>query len=1503
MKKPIYLYLSLFLLLLGLGRELQAQPDPTTIFRFETISVVPANPTPTEQIAITLAGFKLDSCVYLESSSYTVGVNTVDFFFGFQNDPPPENVTCGPALVPFDTTIIVGPLPPAVYTINTEGPLTSSAVPPQQRFFVVSPTDCFDANGDIWVTTDQDDGAGSLREAIDCANSTAGPNRIRFHIPNLTARKIRVGFSTDLPLPPLTDPGTIIDGTTQPGFGDNGDRSPKIILDGAFENWDFPISALRIEGDNCQVLALEIINFPNDGIDVLNADNVAIGLPNAGNYIHSNGSETDFFPNAPVGSGPWEGSGIVVRGNSIGCQILGNVIGTNGSNDPGLGNEWSGISVRDNANSCNIGGPDPGQANVIAGNPIGVQVDGVNNCLIQHNAFFCNDIKGIELLDGANNGIERPTILTANPTEISGTAFGISTSVEIYINDLTPCFGTPCQGRTYLGTATIVNDNWTLTPPFANGIALQGGERLTALAEDGVETSEFSECQVSLGVSACTQADGSIVVTNILDEGPGSLRAAIECANSTAGGNLIRFSIPGPGPHTIFVGQTSNEALPDLTDPGTIIDGTTQSGLGGNGPRIILDGQIPVWQVPINALFIRADFCEVYGLQIINFPDDAIDLLSASYCRIGAPGRGNVIYNNGLEQDFFPGAPNSGPWNGCGIVVRSDALRNEIKGNAIGTDFSGSIIAGNEYCGILIRTASNNNVVGGSGAGEGNLIAGNEQGIRVQGTSRANSFVQNELFCNSVAGIQLEGSGANDGLAAPTITTSVVDTIRGTATIQEGTVEVFVSDTTGCATAPCQGKTYLGTATIDAGEWELTVPYAGGVLLNGLEDLTALTTDTDGNSSPFADCAQVDFPCSLEATIVDQLDATCGLANGFTTVSATGGIDPFQYDIGTGPNTSPTLNNLVAGDYFITVTDGLGCTVVVETTIGDSPVPTINVVNLTDATCLEANGSLSVLADNGTGSFDYDIGNGPQGDTLFENLAAGSYTVTAMDALGCTASIAATIDNQGQAPLASFTYQTNDATVSFNNTSIEGATFFWDFGDGNSATTENPTHVYALDGDNTVCMTTSNSCGMDQFCTLVSVVLPLADFSISGLVAMEDGTPVVDVELSCTGASPQTTPAGGNYTFGPLPAGGDYTLTASKNTLARNGISILDLVLIQRHLLFLDSLDSPYQIIAADVTNNQQLSPSDLVIIQRIILLDIDAFPNSESWRFVPAAHVFPNPLNPFTDPYPEAIQIDGLSMDMTDQDFVAIKVGDVSGNANPLLFGAGEPLELWTTEQSLQTGSVLEVHLTSADFAGLAAWQSEFYFDPVRLALSDWEASPALDLQLGTRHLDAGRLPLLWWDQAARADGVDVAPEEVLLTLRFEVLRGGVPLSEAFGLAAPAARNEVLTSEDRARPIALRFDRSTALLPASVATFELGQNRPNPFGEYSWIPFVLPRSGSAELRIYDLTGRLVYQTRDQFGAGAQQWRIRRDVLAADGLYFYELRYEDQTRIRRMIVD
>lgn len=85
-------------------------------------------------------------------------------------------------------------------------------------------------------------------------------------------------------------------------------------------------------------------------------------------------------------------------------------------------------------------------------------------------------------------------------------------------------------------------------------------------------------------------------------------------------------------------------------------------------------------------------------------------------------------------------------------------------------------------------------------------------------------------------------------------------------------------------------------------------------------------------------------------------------------------------------------------------------------------------------------------------------------------------------------------------PVTSFTETNNNGEVSFTNTSTSAsnAAYSWDFGDGQTSTDMNPTHTYTTSGVYSVCLTVTDSCGVDVECTTVTICLePVTSFTES----------------------------------------------------------------------------------------------------------------------------------------------------------------------------------------------------------------------------------------------------------------------------------------------------------------------------------------------------------------------------------------------------------------------
>ena len=126
---------------------------------------------------------------------------------------------------------------------------------------------------------------------------------------------------------------------------------------------------------------------------------------------------------------------------------------------------------------------------------------------------------------------------------------------------------------------------------------------------------------------------------------------------------------------------------------------------------------------------------------------------------------------------------------------------------------------------------------------------------------------------------------------------------------------------------------------------------------------------------------------------------------------------------------------------------------------------------------------------------------------------------------------------------------------------------------------------------------------------------------------------------------------------------GDYSVDLNSSLNPLNGITTFDLVLVHRHILGIDLLDSPLKIIAADVNNSNSISTFDMVLIRRLILNIDTEWPNGLSYIIIPANYSFPDPTNPWADPIGLPLN-DTFTLPTNENiliDAVRIKKGDVN--------------------------------------------------------------------------------------------------------------------------------------------------------------------------------------------------------------------------------------------------
>ena len=265
-----------------------------------------------------------------------------------------------------------------------------------------------------------------------------------------------------------------------------------------------------------------------------------LGGTNASATIEGNFIGTDVTGTLPLGNTygiSLPDQNCTVRGNVIADSInqaiisesghntviVGNFIGTDVTGTLNLGNHKGGIVV--GGNNWQIGGPNPGDENVIAHN--GPQYGGIVNggaqmARIRRNRIFNNTPLGIDLYanftagvtpndagdgDAGPNGLQNYPILTeAGPAFADGTGTQIigvlnsaaSTTFDVDFFSNPPCASRPqefLQGQDYLGSTQVTtNGSGNATINVILPVTVEPGSRFTATATDpNGNTSEFSQ--------------------------------------------------------------------------------------------------------------------------------------------------------------------------------------------------------------------------------------------------------------------------------------------------------------------------------------------------------------------------------------------------------------------------------------------------------------------------------------------------------------------------------------------------------------------------------------------------------------------------------------------------------------------------------------------------------------------------------------------------------------------------------------------------------------------------------------------------------------------------------------------------------------------------------------------------------------------------------------------------------------------------------------------------
>jgi hypothetical protein len=483
-------------------------------------------------------------------------------------------------------------------------------------------------------------------------------------------------------------------GGTAPGAGNviSGNHGYGIDINGS------PATGNVVQGNyvGVDVTGTRALGNTSIGVGVALGSGNTVGgtAPGAGNVISGNG-----------------GAGIVVSANS--AVIQGNYIGTDASGSSAIGNA-AGVQI--NGTNNTIGGTAAGAGNVISGNR-GDGIDVATSGTVIQGNDIGTDATGTVALPNAN-GV---SITAANVT-VGGPGAGNLISGNHGAGVLVQATGAVIQGN-------LIGTDVSGTHPLNNntGVDVEGAAATNALIGG-------------------TTADSR----NLISGGNGSGVLFLNGGNGVIEGNYIGTDISG----AVALGNGAGVLIQNTSG---VTVGETATGAGnlisGNGNGILLAGNATGNLIQGNLIGTDANGTHALG-----------NLLGVVF---SGGGSNTIGGTSAAARNVISGNQNSG-------IDLAGSNGNLIQGNYIGTDVTGTVALGNQ-AGVTV--AGNNNTIGGSDPGAGNLISGNRvDGIDVAGTG---NVIQGNLIGTDVTGTQAVANGTT-GVSLNGASNTLVGGLSGT---------------------------------------------------------------------------------------------------------------------------------------------------------------------------------------------------------------------------------------------------------------------------------------------------------------------------------------------------------------------------------------------------------------------------------------------------------------------------------------------------------------------------------------------------------------------------------------------------------------------------------------------------------------------------------------------------------------------------------------------------
>ena len=280
-------------------------------------------------------------------------------------------------------------------------------------------------------------------------------------------------------------------------------------------------------------------------------------------------------------------------------------------------------------------------------------------------------------------------------------------------------------------------------------------------------------------------------------------------------------------------------------------------------------------------------------------------------------------------------------------------------------------------------------------------------------------------------------------------------------------------------------------------------------------------------------------------------------------------------------------------------------------------------------------------------------------------------------------------------------------------------------------------------------------------------------FTAKGFVKTRGGEPLAGVEIISENKIVAVSDANGFYEVDNLVKNESYKFTPRLNAQGARGVTVLDMIYLQRGLKKTKLLSDPWLQLAADANYSDFLTASDLAKMRDAILHQDTTFGGFGAWQFVTKGYQFPAFGDPFKAGIPETHSVTKIADDVENLNFTAIKTGDLVRAED---FPNDPPLDINPVFEledvvSCGTGDTVYMDLKVREFRRLTGFQFSLQWDEDILQFagaSDFNLSGLDENSFGFRYRNEGKLGIAWTTLSLR--GTSVKDETVICRLKFLV-------------------------------------------------------------------------------------------------------------------------------------